>query len=196
VPADGGVVERLTESPHGQWPTSVSPDGRLLAFTQANSRNDADIWILPLEGERTARQFVESPFWEDGASFSPDGRFLAYHSDESGRPEIYVKVFPGPGPRRQVSADGGRLPVWSRDGREIFFRDGDKVMAAAVLPGQEFATAMAQELLAAPHTQSWYDVTRDGRFLMIQWGEEEKASRQLNLVLNWPALLHQAQKAR
>lgn len=192
VPADGGAVDRLTTSSQNQWPTAASPDGKLLAFTQANSRNDADIWILSFEGERTARAFVQSPFWEDGGSFSPDGRFLAYHSDESGQPQVYVQAFPGPGPRRQVSADGGRLPSWSPDGREIYFRKDDKMMAATVLPGREFATAKAQELLTAPFMQPWYDVTPDGRFLMIQWSEEERGSRQIDLVLNWPALLQRA----
>jgi hypothetical protein len=79
------------------------------------------------------------------------------------------------------------LPSWSRDGREIYFRKDDKIMAATVLPGREFATAKAQELLAAPFMQPWYDVTRDGRFLMIRWSEEERGSRQIDLVLNWPA---------
>lgn len=195
VPADGGVVERLTTSTLNQWPTSSSPDGRLLAFTQANSKNDADVWILPLEGERTPRPFVQSPFWEDGAAFSPDGRFLAYHSDESGKPQVYVQAFPGPGPRRQVSADGGRLPSWSGDGREIYFRNDDKMMAAALLPGRDLAATKARELLAAPFTQPWYDVTPDGRFLIIQWSAEERGSRQIDLVLNWPALLASARRS-
>jgi Tol biopolymer transport system component len=187
--------DRLTTSSHTEWPTAVSPDGKFLAYTQTTSRNDADVWILPLEGERTPRVFVQSPFWEDSASFSPDGRFLAFNSDESGRPQVYVQAFPGPGSRRQVSADGGRLPVWSRDGREIYFRNGDKLMAAAVLSGPNFATGKALELLAAPFMQPWYDVTRDGRFLMIRWSEEERNSQKLNLVFDWPALLPRARSA-
>ncbi len=196
VPTDGGNAERLTTSPLGQWPTAASSSHDLLAFTQANSRNDADIWILPLEGERTARVLVQSPFWEDGASFSPDGRYLAYNSDESGRPQVYVQAFPGPGARRQVSADGGRLPAWSRDGREIYFRDGEKLMTVAVLGGPELATGKPQELLAAPFTQAWFDVTGDGRFLMVRWSEEERGSRQINLVLDWPGLLRSEKSAR
>ena len=189
LPADGGVAERLTTSAHSQWPTGVSPDGGLVAFTQANSRSDADIWILPLEGERTARVFVQSPFWEDGASFSPDGRFLAYDSDESGRPEVYVQAFPAPGWRRQVSADGGRLPVWSRDGREIYFRNGDKVMAARVLRVRSSPPRRRRSSLP-PHSCS--PGTTSGGTAASSWSSGARkrgSSRQINLVLDWPALL-------
>ena len=98
-------AERLTTSEHNQSPSSWSPDGTALAFIQ-NEEDEEDIWILPMEGDRTPQPFAESPFREIHAQFSPDGHWLAYTSNESGRHEVYVQPYPGPGPRYQISTGG------------------------------------------------------------------------------------------
>ena len=96
-------------------PFSWSPDGRLLAF-----RRKGDIWMLPLEGDPSP--VVATSAYEGNPKFSPDGRWLAYGSNESGRGEVYVQPYPGPGERRTISTDGGTLPVWSPDGRDLLSR--------------------------------------------------------------------------
>ena len=94
-----------------------------------------DIWVLPLEEGQEPRPVLVTPFDENSAVFSPDGHWLAYDSDESGRTEVYVRPYPGPGARVQVSTDGGRNPVWARDGRVYFTSTrGGKEMIWSVRP--------------------------------------------------------------
>jgi len=131
--ADGsGGLERLTTSEYLQGPSSWSPDGQLLAFHEINPATGVDIWVLRLgdpsasSGQgRKAQPFLRTPFNEASPRFSPDGRWLAYISDESGRYEIYVQPYPGPGGKWQISAEGGRGPVWNPNGRELFYRNRD-----------------------------------------------------------------------
>jgi serine/threonine-protein kinase len=147
-PADGtGVAERLTESKSEQYPGSWHPNGRVLAFTDVPPGGSADVWIVELEGDEasgfkpgTPRPFVNSSFSERDAAFSPDGRWLAYVSDEPGRREIFVRPFPGPGGRWQVSTAGGLLPTWSRSRNELFFQalDGSLMVAAYDAPKETF----------------------------------------------------------
>ncbi|PYV20907.1 MAG: hypothetical protein DMG27_21925, partial [Acidobacteria bacterium] len=129
---------------------------------------------------------------ESAPIFSPDGRWIAYQSDESGRGEIYVRPFPGPGGKTLISPEGGTQPVWARNGRELFYRNGDKMMAAAVETEPVFA-AVKPKLLFEGHYETGiytylanYDVSLDGRrFLMIKASEHEVAATQINVVLNW-----------
>ncbi len=133
--ADGsGGLERLAASEDIQTPESWSPDGQLLAFHENNPTTQRDIWVLRMgdpsasSGQvRKAQPFLRTPFNESAARFSPDGRWLAYVSDESGRYEVYVQPYPGPGGKRQISTEGGTEPVWSRNGRELFYRNGKKM---------------------------------------------------------------------
>ena len=111
--ADGsGGLERLTTSEYTQIPMSWSPDGQLLAFVEINPTTGYDIWVLRLS-DRKAQPFLRTPFNEAAPRFSPDGRWLAYISDESGRFEIYVQPYPGPGGKWQISTEGGTEPVWN-----------------------------------------------------------------------------------
>ncbi len=194
MPADGsGAAERLTTSENMQSPGSWSPDGQVLAFSEADSTTGWDIWVLKLAGDRKPRPFLQTPFNEGAPMFSPDGRWLAYGSDESGRLEIYVRPFPGPGGKWQISTEGGTEPVWARNGRELFYRNGDKMMAAAVETKPVFAAAKPRLLFEGHYEtgmyssfQPNYDVAPDGqRFLMIKSSEQESAAAQLNVVLNW-----------
>jgi serine/threonine-protein kinase len=112
--ADGsGAPERLTTSENGQYPGSWSPDGQVLAFSEPDPTTGYDIWMLGLQGDRKPRPFLQTPANESGPIFSPDGRWVAYLSDETGRNEIYVRPFPGPGGKMQISTEGGTEPMWA-----------------------------------------------------------------------------------
>lgn len=115
---------------NSRYPTSFSPDGRLLAFTETAAGTGADLWVLPL-GD-APRPFLRTAFDEERGRISPDGRWLAYQSNESGSAEVYVRPFPGPGGKWQISAGGGSLPAWSAGGRRILYRRGTALMAVAL----------------------------------------------------------------
>jgi len=189
--ADGsGGLERLTTSPNTHVPHSWSPDGQLLAFQDINPTAGQDTWILRLN-DRKAEQFLQTPFRKAIPRFSPDGRWLAYVSDQSGREEIYVRPYPGPGGQWQVSTEGGTEPVWNSNGRELFYRNGDKMMAVEITtqpgfsagnPEMLFEKQYASVLVRVPN----YDVSPDGqRFLMIKGSEQAAPVTQINVVLNW-----------
>jgi serine/threonine-protein kinase len=139
--ADGtGDAERLAESKYLQLPGSWHPSGKFLAFFELNPQNlTRDLLILPMEGSEATgwkpgkpTVFLSTPFDEVAPVFSPDGRWLAYRSNESGRSEVYVRPFPGPGGKWQVSASGAlTLPFWSRTRRELFYRAGDERIMVA-----------------------------------------------------------------
>ena len=170
---------------------SWSPDGQLLAFIENNPATGQDIWVLRLD-DRKAQPFLRTRFNEGAPRFSPDGRWLAYYSDESGRKEVYVKPYPAPGGKWQISTDGGMEPVWNRNGREIFYRSGDKMMAADIASQPSFAAGKPQMLFERTYVPSTgtapnYDVSPDGqRFLMLKPVEQARAApTQINVVLNW-----------
>jgi Tol biopolymer transport system component len=138
----GGDAQRLTESTSPQVPWSWSPDGKTLAFTQRNQGNGSDIYTLPFEGSDAAglkpgqpKTFVNTPFEESDPAFSPDGRWIAYQSNESGKTEVYVRPFPGPGGKTQISTGGGSHPEWSRSGKELYYLPStrDKIMAVTYM---------------------------------------------------------------
>jgi eukaryotic-like serine/threonine-protein kinase len=121
--ADGtGALERLTTSRNVQYSLDWSPDGTTLAFLQIAPGTPAQIWTLDVRDPKHAtRQWLQTMAVERFPTFSPDGRWLAYSSDESGRQEVYVQPFPGPGPRVRISSDGGNAPAWRGDGAELFY---------------------------------------------------------------------------
>ncbi len=186
--ADGsGGTERLTTSPFFQVPETWSPDGRTLAFSEFQPQTDWDIWMLPLSG-RKPQLFLRTPFHDGARSFSPDGRWLAYFSDESGRGEVYVRAYPGPGPKIQVSTQGGGQPLWARNGRELFYRADEAVLSVDVTLQPSFAASKPRELFRGPyHTMisaAQYDISPDGqRFLMILPDPREGAPTQVTVVV-------------
>jgi Tol biopolymer transport system component len=185
--ADGSESEKaLMTAPLAQQPTSWSLDGRHLAYTEEDPRTGFDLWVLTLGGPRIP--FLRTPFDERGATFSRDGRWLAYTSNESARDEIYVRPFPGPGQKWQISTGGGSEPVWARNGGELFYRSGDKMMAVAVSTTPNFQAQKPRLLFEGeyerPDPMTSYDVTPDGRFVMVR-GETQSAPSPLHVVLNW-----------
>src|SRR5262249_13141857 len=137
--ADGsGGPERLTNRDGFQLPQSFSPDGQLLAYGDSNPKGSVDIWVLRMS-DRKAQPFLTTPFVEAAPQFSPDGHWLAYISNESGRYEVYVQAYPGPGGKHQVSADGGTEPMWNPKGGELFYRDGDRLMAVEITTQPTFS---------------------------------------------------------
>ncbi len=189
-PSDGsGVAERLTTPGNAMFPTSFSPDGKTLAYSEIHPESGLDIWTLTLEtGE--ARPLVRTPYSEAGAMFSPDGNYLAFTSDESGRDEVYVRAYPGVEGRWQVSTSSGNEPVWSRNGNELFFRSGTNLMVVDIVTEPSFEPAKPRVLLEAPYDQAGalyanYDVRSDRRdFVMIR-SEEEAAANRIHVVLHW-----------
>lgn len=188
--ADGsGEEERLTTGESIQTVNSVSPDGKRLVFDEQDPATGLDVWVMPLDGDRKPQKLLNSPSNEQNAHFSPNGRWLAYMSNESGRPEVYVRPFPGPGAKLQVSTEGGALPVWSRDGRELFYILDDKTMAVDVKTEPGFSAGVPKLLYAGRYIGSLsgaHDVSPDGRrFLRIQPTESAQAGAQINVVINW-----------
>ena len=194
--ADGsGTAERLTEGPHA--PTAFTPDGAQLLFFQPSNAPPHDIGMVSLDGERRVELLLEGPYNERNAEISPDGNWLAYESDESGQSEIYVRPFPDvSASREQVSTDGGTRPLWSGDGRELFYWvEPSTIMAVSVDAGTDFTAgrpdvAVQGSFPTAVFVGRHYDVSRDGdRFLLITEASdpeaEEPAPAQITVVLNW-----------
>jgi Tol biopolymer transport system component len=195
ISVDGsGETEVLLNDGSNNAPHSWSPDGQHLAYYRITVDAARDIWILPRGDE--PQPFIVTDANERSPSFSPDGRWIAYVSDETGRDEVYVTAFPGPRDTRKVSTDGGRVPVWSRDGTELFYRNGTQLLSVPVQLGQEFVAGEPEALFegsfyAEPGgsgTQD-FDVTPDGqRFVMIQF----EAPTQIRVIQNWFEELTQA----
>jgi Tol biopolymer transport system component len=195
--ADGsGDVQRLTESQNLQTPASWHPSGKFLAFFETRQTTGQDLMVLPLEGDETSgwkpgkpTVFLSTPFNETEPIFSPDGRWIAYQSQESGRFEVYVRPFPGPGGRWQVSTDGGITPVWSRTRPEIFYANSDNrlMVTSYRAEGDVFATDKPKQwvdrrFILRPGFIS-FALHPDGeRFALAAAPDNESALRQDKLV--------------
>jgi Tol biopolymer transport system component/predicted Ser/Thr protein kinase len=183
--------EILFQSDDAKNPTSWSTDGRFLLFNRTLPKTKADVWVVPLFGDRKPFPLVQSPFIDRNGQFSPNGRWVAYVSDESGRLEIYVVPFPGPGGKWQVSTGGGALPHWSADGTELFYVTGDRdLMTVEVKSGSEFQTSSPKPLfsLSSLTPVAVFEVSRDGR-RFLQGVPREGTGSPVTLVLNWTAEL-------
>jgi serine/threonine protein kinase len=198
-PVDGSSpMERLTQGKYFQWPGSWSPDGEILAFLEdhADTETGDDIQLLHIR-DRKVTPFLNSRFEERYPEISPDGHWIAYTSDESGRNEVYVQPFPGLGAKWQVSNDGGAEPIWSRDGRELFYRGYwdqpvNQAFVVDVQTGSIFSAGKPRLLfsiqgyMGMSPIRTW-DISPDGRrFLVVRM--EERKSRPLTemvLVQNW-----------
>jgi dipeptidyl aminopeptidase/acylaminoacyl peptidase len=191
VRADGsGGPEALLARKHGQRPTSISPDGKLLAFTEDSPETGSDVWTLSLDARET-QLVLGGRFNESAAVFSPGGRLLAYVSDETGHDEVYVQPFPGPGAKRQVSVGGGTSPVWGRNDGEIFYQRGTDIMGVSVRTGASLLPSPPRKVaggVVAKTTDdviaSW-DLGPGGQGFVMPRQLEQKQASTLMLALNW-----------
>ena len=190
--ADGSAPEELLhESSYHSHVSSWSPDGKVLAFEEQSPETGYDIWTLSVEGEQQPVRFLNTSFEEHWPRFSPDGQWVAYISDESGRNEIYVQPYPGPGGKWQISSEGGTEPVWSPKGDELFYRNGNKLMVVNIESQPTFNAGTPHLLFEKQYEKGVaglrpnFDVASDGdRFVMVK-ASEQAAQIYLTVVLNW-----------
>jgi serine/threonine-protein kinase len=149
---------------------AISPDGQSQVF-RTGTTGGADIWYRGMKGDTSRKGIAETPFTEWAARLSPNSKWVAYVSDESGSYQVYVRPFPGTGPRVQISKDGGEDPLWSRDGLRIFYHHNQEFFAANIRPGPVFAIASYDSLFTGDYLFSpghaTYDVTPDGKGLIL-----------------------------
>jgi hypothetical protein len=166
----------------------LSPDGEWLVYrTAPGAEHPMKMFAVRLKGDRKEVPITTGTARYRGPRLSPDGHWLAYDSDESGAFDIYVRPFPGPGARVQVSSDGGTAPMWGADGRTLHYLHDNEVIQVSVTPGASFSIGARRILFSGEYlgdpTHQNYDVARDGAHLLMlrRAGEESKAI----IVLNW-----------
>jgi dipeptidyl aminopeptidase/acylaminoacyl peptidase len=190
VRTDGtGSAEVLAGTSFNDFPASVSPDGRTLAYVHIGTATSGDVYVAPLDGSEPPRPFIATRAYEGGGQFSPDGRWMAYTSDESGQAEVYLAPYPDANRRVSVSSSGGLHPLWSPDGGHLYYRDGQRLMVVDVALGPTPELSPPRLVfdrqyrfgpnLSLPH----YGLSPDGqRFLFVR---EEPGARSLDIVTNW-----------
>jgi len=196
-----GKPQPLTQSKVQQTPYSFTPDGKRLAFHEVRPTG-IQLWTVPVESDGTGLRagkpepFLETQFNERSPSFSADGRWLAYASDESGAYQVYVRAFPDKGGKRQVSNSGGVYPVFSRNGRDLFFRTQDnRIMVAAYTgKGDSFAAekprVWSEKRIADSGLNGInYDVAPDGKriaaLMPVEAPETQKAQNHIIFLENF-----------
>jgi len=196
--ADGsGPRELVRRSPDLEGGTSFAEEGRFLLFDDMSPKTGADIWYLPLEPGATAKVFLKTSADEEDAVFSPDGKWAAYESDENGPSnfEVFVAPFPPSGSKWQVSTNGGYWPLWGRDGHELFFISGGKLMAAKVIPGPTFQFQAPQTLFPIQPPEDDITATEDysvfpgGQKFLLNQLVSTGANLPVTAVTNWTTAL-------
>ena len=196
--ADGtGPVEPLTQGGTGGYPQTISPDGKYVVFRRSELA-DVHLFVLPLDRSSAPKTlFPGSKSDEGNADISPDGQWIAYDSNESGTAEVYVRPFPDVETGKwQISSGGGRKPVWSRSGREVYFETppmtgNPQLASVAVQPGRPFTHGSQLPLFALRKYTSGpsgraYDVAPDGRFLEERLeGADASTPQALHVIVNW-----------
>jgi eukaryotic-like serine/threonine-protein kinase len=196
--ASGAKDEELVQLERGRLktPTSWSPDGRFLLIAAADPISRFDLWVLPLQGDRTPVPFARTRFDENQGRFSPDGRWVAYVSNESGASEVYVKAFDkdfaggsaSAGGSTLVSKDGGTAPRWRGDGKELFYLAPNGTMMAVDLTiNSAFQAGTPTPLFQAPSGATVGDASADGKRFLLVTPIGPSASAPFTVVLNWTA---------
>ena len=189
IAADGSAAPQLVrENTVSSHITSVA--GSYAAVMVNNPVTSADLWLLNLGNQYDMRPFKQTPAAERQGTLSPDGRWMAYASNESGRSEVYVEPVPGPGGRWQISTNGGEQPRWVRNGREIVYRNGTRMMSAAVQTQPTFGAAKSVELFDRKFDRGGavggYDVTPDGQTFVLTRSEQTSPT-EIRVVVGWSA---------
>jgi eukaryotic-like serine/threonine-protein kinase len=188
-----GTEEVLFQDNFSKTPVSWSPDGRFILYVSNGTTTGNDLLVLPLSADRKPVPFLQTRFNEFGGQFSPDGRWVAYTSDESGKLEVYVAPFPGPGGKWQISTAGGSYPRWRRDGTEIFYLTADNTLMAGTVNGKasSFQVGVVKRLFQ-PHIvgpRHEYDVSADGQKFLINSAPQQNGAgpAPITVVVNWTA---------
>jgi Tol biopolymer transport system component/predicted Ser/Thr protein kinase len=197
--ADGSREQVLDDAPLNKRPDDWSRDGQYIIEEVTDPKTKLDIWVLPMANGNPGKPFpyLESPFNEAYAKLSPNGKWLAYTSDETNRNEVYVQEFAvsptgraSGGGKWQISNNGGSRPVWSHLGKELYFISADsKLMAVEIKSNAGFEPGAPKPLFETRiggSIDSWFDVSKDGRFL-IPIRLEQAASEPMTVVVNWQA---------
>jgi serine/threonine-protein kinase len=178
--------ELLFSNPGNQYPWGITPDDKTVVFDAGPG--NMRIRAMTIGEPNSAKDVVAGAYINRLGKLSSDGKWLAYVSNQNGRMEVYVRPFPGPGGAKQVSIDGGDQPLWSRDGRELYYRDGTNLIAATMLNG----TVQSRKALFADAFQQSnatnYDVMSDGRFIMLKGSSDVRV---VTVMMNWATELTQ-----
>jgi serine/threonine-protein kinase len=195
APVDGSrAPQRLTTSDSMQLPGSWSPDGSTLAFVEQRPGSGRDIWLL----RRTSppAPWANSASDESSPRFSPDGRWIAYVSDMSGRADVFVRAPDTPPPGHQISREGGMEPVWARDGRALFYREGRRLLSVPVIGTDPFRVGPVREVFSGSAAAGTFDsanydvLSGTGRFVMIAGAPPtSSAAAGFRVVVNWNPFL-------
>jgi serine/threonine-protein kinase len=191
--SDAGQTIVRDSSEYGAVPQAWLPDRNGIVYMRLGGRGGSDLMTAAVGGE--PEPLLAGPGSEGSLTFSPDGKWMAYGSDESGRYEVYVQPFPGPGGKWQLTTEGGKGPIWSRDGKEIFYTNGLRMMVVEVKTNPDFVPSKPRELFRfeffrTPGPWTDYAVAPDGkRFLMVRRPPDHLQSRHLNLVTDFGAKL-------
>ena len=191
-------AELLLATPQNKSVTDWSRDGRFILFRNVDPATSHDLWALPLDGNKTPFPVVRTRFTESYGQFSPDGNWIAYDSDESGRVEIYVQPFPGPGTKVRISTSGGAQMRWGADAKELFYLALDgRLMAVpirrssqgnAITPGQPVplfdANVGGVVPLQSGHNEAW-TISRDGQRFLMNTIVERASAPPITIILNW-----------
>ena len=193
-----GSEELLLSTSDGSWPMDWSADGRFLLYDSPNPKRGWDIWALPLEGDGKPFEVVQTDFNERLGQFSPDRKWIAYQSDKTGRFEIYVRPFPGPGADTPVSSEGGAQARWNPNGKELFYiAPDDRLMAVPIHLGSNgqgveagtpvglFTTNVGSTAINTNRQQ--YVVTPEGQSFVMNSVPERATASPITVILNWKA---------
>jgi Tol biopolymer transport system component len=179
-----------------KYPAVWSPDGKYMIFSQNAETTQWDLWLLPMQGDRKPRPYMRSPFDEMTATISPDGRWLAYDSDETGRPEIYVRSFPEPKEKHRVSISGGTSAKWSNDGRELliwtssqFYITVGPVFSVDVQTNPSFKAGTPRLLFTPRQDLAGISATADLQRFLAAVPVEGAAPPSITVIMNWQRML-------
>jgi Tol biopolymer transport system component len=197
-PANGSASEELLlKTDENKLPWTLSRDGRYLIYgvTQNFAGGRQELWVLPLQGDRTPFPFSRTPFDQSAAEFSPDGRWVAYSSNESGRHEVYVREFtmpPAPtetGEKWLISNGGGEYPVWRSDGKEIVYVGADRATLMSVSvdigPNHSFHAGVPRQLFKLPTGTTYWSVSADLKLWVLAVPASQRGPQSFSVMVNW-----------
>jgi serine/threonine protein kinase len=188
--------ELLLTTPEAKFPTDWSADGRFLLYEAISPKRGLDLWALPMDGSRKAFAVVQTDFNEGLGQFSPDGKWVAYQSDRTGRAEVYLRPFPGPGDDVRVSVDGGAQVRWNSNGKEVFYVATDNRLMAVPIrfladgiaaesgtPLPLFATTLGNP--GGPVNRQLYVVAPGGQSFVMNSAAADADASPITVILNW-----------